>query len=103
MVSDAFVPTQKEIYAYIKIESKCAKKATDIFNAFQEVYPLSAFGFSTTCRWVRDFNNGWQESYKKPSSGRVVTGTDDDNTKIVAHLLNSDRRFTYKEIAYKWG
>lgn len=103
MEDDAFALTREEIYAYIKIESRRGKKATEIFNALQEVDPTCAVAFSTICRWVKDFNNGRQESYKKPSSGRPVTVTDADNTEIVAQLLNSDRRFTCEEIAYETG
>ena len=91
MADDAFALMREEIYAYIKIESRHGKKATEIFNALQEVDPTCAVGFSTICRWVRDFNNGCQESYKKPSSGRPVTVTNADNNEIVAQLLNSDR------------
>ena len=103
MADGAFTLTREEIYAYIKIESRRGKKATEIFNALQEVEPTCAVGCSTICRWVKDFNNGRQESYKKPSSSRPVTVTDADNTEIVAHLLNSDRRFTCEEIAYETG
>ena len=93
MVDDAFALTREEIYAHIKTESRRGKKATEIFNVLKEVDLTCAVGFSTICRWVKDFSNGYQESYKKASSGSLVTVTES-----VAQLLNSDRRFTCQEI-----
>ena len=103
MAEVGFELSREEIYAYIKIESRRGKKATEIFNAIQEADPTCGVGYSTICRWVKDFNKGRQETYKKPPSGRPVTATDPDNSEIVAQFLNSDRRFTCKEIAYETG
>ena len=92
MVDDAFALTREEIYAYIKIESRRGKKATEIFHSLKKVDPTCAVVVSTIFRWVKDFNNGRQESYMKPSSGRPGT-----------ELYNSDRQFTCEEIAFETG
>ena len=91
MADNAYPMTREEIYAYIKIENRHRKKATEIFNALQEVDMTCSVGFSTICRWVKNFNNGRQDCYKKPSSNRPLTVADADNNESFAQLLDPDR------------
>ena len=76
---------------------------SEILTALQDVDQNCPFGFSTVCRWVQKFKSGRSKLLLKHNSGRPRSATDGINTEKVAQILNSDRRLTCDEIAYKVG
>ena len=58
MSEDAFTLTREEQIAYIKVEARRGKGASEILKALEEVDSGSILGYSTIKRWVREFNNG---------------------------------------------
>ena len=101
MVESAFALKGDEILPYIKIESLCGKKATEILAALQEVDPTCDIGFSTVCSWVQKFTNDMSTALQNYSSGRPISVTNEENTEIVAQILKKDRQFTCEEIAHE--
>ena len=87
------------------IKNLRGKTASENLTALQDVDPNCSFGFSTVCRWVQKFKSGTCElSFKHYSARpRSATVTDGINTEKKAKILNTDRRLTCDEIAYKVG
>ena len=57
MADSAFTLTREEQIAYIKIETRRGKSASEIQKALEEVGSTSIFGYSTITRWVRELND----------------------------------------------
>lgn len=101
MAEDAFTLTREEQIAYIKVEARRGKSASEILKALEEVASESILGYSTIKRWVREFNTGRTVVSKKHLCGRTLSATNDENVENVAKLLEADRRYTCDEIAYE--
>ena len=102
MMDVTFKLQREEILAFIKIESLWGKSVSEILTALQDVDQNCPFGFSTVCRWVQKFKSGRSKLLLKHNSG-PRSATDRINTEKVAQILNTDRRLTCDEIAYKVG
>ena len=100
MSEDAFTLTREEQIAYIKVEARRGKSASEILKALEEVHSGSILGYSTIKRWVREFNGRIVISNKHLCE-RTLSATNEENVKNVAKLLEADRRFTCEEIAYE--
>ena len=94
MADCAFTLTREEQIAYIKIESRRGKGASEILNVLEEVFPTSVLAYSTIRRWVREFYDRRSDVSKKHLCGRPVSATNGENVEKVAKLLNDDRRYT---------
>lgn len=101
MAEGAFTLTREEQIAYIKVEARRGKSASEILKALEEVASESILGYSTIKRWVREFNNGRTVVSNKHMCGRTLSATKDENVENVAKLLEADRRYTCDEIAYE--
>ena len=92
--------TCEEQIAYIKVEARRGKSASEILKALEEVDSGSILRYSTIKRWVREFNNGLIVISNKHLCARTLSATNEENVKNVAKLLKADRRYTCEEIAY---
>lgn len=92
-----------EIRAYIKTRGSLNIPASKIFSELCEVYGKSAVSFSTVCRWLNTFKNGYQGLKDSCRSGRPKTAITKGNIAAVKNLIDEDGRYTLKYIARTVG
>ena len=83
---------------YCNIQAQLGFPPTEIHVDLQKVYGNGALKYSTVCKWVRHFNDGWESIDNDPRVGRSVSVLTEKNVAIVKMLIEEDARYTVQEI-----
>ena len=83
---------------YCNIQAQLGFPPTEIHVDLQKVYGNGALKYSTVCKWVRHFNDGWESIDNDPLVGRSVSVLTEKNVAIVKMLIEEDTRYTVQEI-----
>ena len=95
--------TVEDQRSYIKIETLLGKNPAEIHSALREVCGEQTVDRSTISRWATRFREGRVSINDDPRPGRPKTLTDEGSVKLVADLLEEDRRATFEEISQAAG
>ena len=93
--------TKLEQRSWLKIEAGRGKTARECYRGLVEVCGTTALPYRTVARWVQTFRTGRQNVTEKPRPGRP--SATDAQVSSVATLLETDRRWTFQELACETG
>ena len=93
--------TKLERRSWLKIEAGMGKTARECYRGLVEVCGTAALPYSTDARWVQAFRAGWQNATDQPRPGRP--SATEGQVSSVATLLETDRRWTIRELACETG
>ena len=79
--------------SYIKIETLRGKNPTEIHCALTVVCGEFTVDRSTVSRWANCFRGGSASIDNNPRPGRPRTLTDERSVKLIADVLEEDRRY----------
>ena len=85
--------------SYIKIETLRGKNSTEIHIVLSEVYDGFRVDRSTISHWGNCFHGGCVSIDNDPRTGRPRTSTGERSVKLVADVLEEDRRATCEKFS----
>ena len=83
---------------YCKIRAQLRFPPTEIHADLQKVYGNGALRYSTVCKWLCIFNDGWESIENDPRVGRPVSVLTEKNVAILKMLIEEDACYTVQEI-----
>ena len=89
----------EEIRAYIKVCWKLNHSVKQTFTELGEVYGSDKVSFEAVCRWRKKFLTGTEFVKDAAKSGRPVTVIGKTNISKVREIIESDSRYTIRDIA----
>ncbi|XP_062582211.1 histone-lysine N-methyltransferase SETMAR-like [Saccostrea cucullata] len=93
----------EEIRAYIKVRTKLCNSVKQIFTELGEVYGSDKVSYETVHRWRQKFLTGTESVKDAAKSGRPVTVSGKRNVSKVKEIIESDGRYTVRDIAKAVG
>lgn len=97
------VENVEEIRAYIKVRTKLGHSVKQIFTELGEVYGSDKVSYETVRRWRQKFLTGTESIKDAAKSGRPVTVSGKTNVSKVKEIIESDGRYTIRDIAKAVG
>ena len=93
---DAKISEQR---VYCKIRAQLGfPRETAIHADLQKVYGNGALKYTTVCKWVRRFNDGWESIENDSRVGRPVSVLTEKNVATVKTLIEEDACYIVQEI-----
>ncbi|XP_062593106.1 histone-lysine N-methyltransferase SETMAR-like [Saccostrea cucullata] len=93
----------EEIRAYIKVRTTLNNSVKQIFTELGEVYGSDKVSYETVRRWRQKFLTGTESIKDAAKSGLPVTVSGKTNVSKVKEIIESDGRYTIRDIAKAVG
>lgn len=84
-------------YSYTRF--KLGVGPTEIHKELEKVYGCDCPGYSSVCRWVKDFKSGSVSFTDKDKSGRPRSSRTENNVQEITEFISENPHYTVRELS----